>query len=169
MAELVLGKSEMEGQLPSICIRCGAPATAWVEKSFELPDKDEQFVGFGLVSRIRFFLKLGQSFARPRLLVRAPFCEAHKQHWYYRKLIIFGGLGAWFVLFILSIIVSKVAGGGLEVLLAIAFITGLAYGVAAVVAHETSIHSKETTENGVTLKGVADQFKDLLEAQRAHK
>ena len=67
MAVVKIEKQEMGGKLPMVCMRCGAPATISKEKRFELPEKEEAGVGFGVVGRI-----LTRSDRRVRRLATRP-------------------------------------------------------------------------------------------------
>src|SRR5947209_1053947 len=71
MTTVTLGVAEAElGQLPPVCLRCGAPATHWREHTF--PRKGS---------------------SQTRLWVMMPLCAAHRYHWLIRYLLI--GIGIW--------------------------------------------------------------------------
>src|SRR5262245_29680291 len=60
MAEVRLGRQQAEtGDLPSVCMRCGQPTEAWVRRQFSATSN--------MQSR--------------RMLVLAPLCQSHRNHW----------------------------------------------------------------------------------------
>jgi len=164
MARIELDDREMGGHLPEVCMRCGSSATVWREKSFELPDKGRTLRGPGPIDRFFALIRLGESFFRDAVRLRAPFCEKHKNHWFWRKVIIFGGVGFWFLLSAGGL--WLIGGRGPTVSLVFLFSSFGVWLGAAIVAHETSIKQKGVAKDCLTLNGVADAFVDALEHHR---
>jgi hypothetical protein len=158
LAVVTLRRREWSTELPSICMRCGAPAEVWIEKSFELSEQES--IGFGPSG---ILLWLGRSLLRPKHVLRVPFCEAHRYHWSRRKLLIAGGLVVSLIVLIGGLGLSNVGGWPLES----GFVVGLGvfvpWCVAAVIAHETAIHSTRITPEAITLKGVCGEFTQACE------
>src|SRR5437588_10198119 len=89
MSTLHLSRSEAEqGEFPSLCLRCGAPATQYDKKNFAWhPQWVYILILFGLLPMIIVALVLTK-----RMTVRAPFCDRHRKHWTSRSRIIGGSL-----------------------------------------------------------------------------
>ncbi len=152
MAEVRIGRSEAtQGRLPPVCIRCGKPASAWVRKLFDFqPNWMSRLAMPGVTLLAGLVL-------REREQIIIPFCERHKNHWLVHRLWMGGSL-VLIPLFAIALMAAnedQVAG----------FMFGLMLGfflwsVIAVIAHETSVHAKdsETTEHSLTFVHVADDF-----------
>src|SRR5260370_42275699 len=77
MAEVRLTRAEAEGDLPAVCMCCGAPATAWVTRSLLLR---QPLIGGprfqpAAVLLIRSVIALA---GVPRLRLRPSFSERHR-------------------------------------------------------------------------------------------
>jgi hypothetical protein len=147
-------------------MRCGAPATCWREKWFEFPEGARGFVGFGPIKQVMELIWLAQSFGRDGLLLKAPFCAQHRNHWRGRSVVIGGGILLLLTAFVGSIFTARPLGldvGYVWLGLLGAF---LIWAVAAVVAHETSIKPKSVAKDCLALRGVGDRFVDALEDGR---
>jgi hypothetical protein len=90
MADLRLTRDEEEGELPAVCMCCGAPATDWSEQTFLLrPPAVEGPSGFATVHAARMLESMVNA---PRLRLRTSFCPEHRHYWTTRLLLVFGGL-----------------------------------------------------------------------------
>src|ERR1700693_44489 len=88
MAEIRLHLDEADGGLPTVCMRCGEPATVGKSRRMSwCPPWVGVLILVGLVPYVIVALILTK-----RTLVQAPFCDQHKGHWLKRMLI---GLGTF--------------------------------------------------------------------------
>src|SRR5690242_4942118 len=110
MAEVRLGRLEAEeGELPPLCLRCGAPATMYNSRRLAWQP------GWVVVLFALTFwpLLLMSLLIRKRMRLRAPFCDAHGNYWRRRFLIaaiVYGGL-AGLVIAGLSLLAAAQADG----------------------------------------------------------
>jgi hypothetical protein len=95
MPDLRLTRDEEKGALPDVCMCCGAPATACVERTFLLRDPNVPGPsGFAEVFLVRLAVAAANA---PRLRLRTSFCEQHRHYWGLRSAILFGGLAGLLV------------------------------------------------------------------------
>jgi hypothetical protein len=99
MAEVRLTRAEAEGDLPAVCMCCGAPATAWVTRTLPLRPPVVGGPRFqpAEVLLIRTVIALA---GLPRLRLRTSFCEGHRYYWHLRFGLLFGGLAGLLALLI---------------------------------------------------------------------
>ena len=164
MAEIELSRGDLEGDLPKVCLCCGASAEVWQQKSFELV-ADSEPVALGAISRL---FQLGQSVFRDKLTIRAPFCHMHQNHWRRRKLIIVGSIAAAVLLLLGCFWMMKAVGPNDNGLLFLGIGLGgtLLGGLIAAIAHETSVHATQVTAQGIILKGVSHEFVVAMSERR---
>jgi hypothetical protein len=137
MDTVELERREAEkGALPAVCMRCGQPATFRCGKLFKRV--------FGKEIEYRII---------------APLCNKHRNHWFWRDLLIPIGL------------VVAVIAGCAGIWTGIGIIAGLAllsfWGVSTAVAYSTSIRAQEITDTSLTLSGVSPAFVDALREHRS--
>ncbi|MBL8796341.1 MAG: hypothetical protein JNM56_20755 [Planctomycetia bacterium] len=165
------GREIAQGSLPPLCMRCGKKATAQVEKLFEVQgDADE----ITTRSPVGFTMGFIQSFGRPKLCLRAPFCAAHRGHWRRVKLLIVAGLvPVLLCLFSLAIVMVRwkdyadTTPGAVH---GIAFLVLLfGWALLSVLVYETSLHPTVVEANRLVLKGVSDGFIRAVEQQRRRR
>lgn len=76
----------LSGDLPSLCMKCGQPATAWVDKDYTtdqvhaFPPPDA--LGCLILGPILGLLKLFSWSAAKTMTVRTPLCEKHSKGWF---------------------------------------------------------------------------------------
>ena len=109
MAEVRLGKFEMDAErLPTICIRCGEPASVMREKRFQWAPTSVLL----LSPIVRYFLGIAQFKA---MKIRVPFCFEHRNHWFGRDLAIYLSLIAivsvWLALMFWGALTAEKRGG----------------------------------------------------------
>ncbi len=164
MATVRLFRDEVDDLAP-VCMRCGAPSTAIRAKTFQWhPSWIALLLLAGLLPYVVVALVLTK-----RMRVEAPLCDAHKNHWLWRNVIVFGSLlllGAAFVggLIVLSALADQRGGQddpfgyfcvGMAVL-------GVVWLIVAVVAQQTAIRTTEITDDTITLAGVSPDFRHAL-------
>jgi hypothetical protein len=82
-------RTELE-DMPSLCLRCGAPATVAPSKTFSKSQGwTTVLIFFGGVPYL-----LATLVFRNRLRVRTPLCDAHRHHFNWQAGILWGGLAA---------------------------------------------------------------------------
>src|SRR5438132_1373654 len=91
MAKVVLDWDEINDEvLPFVCMKCGRPAKLWKTKRF-----DWQSSGRGGANLLGFLL-FGALYAgvgatgHKSYTIKVPLCRAHKNHWRWRALFIWG-------------------------------------------------------------------------------
>jgi hypothetical protein len=130
------------GALPAVCMRCGQPATWRRGKLFKRV--------FGKEIEYR---------------IVAPLCHQHKNHWFWRDLLIPVSLAL--------AVIAPCAGAwtlppenkGFGIIAGLASL--LVWCICASIAHLTSIRAQEITDTSVTLRGVSPVFADALREHRS--
>jgi hypothetical protein len=145
-----------EALLPPICMRCGAPATAWRRKRMVYrPSWVLVLLLAGVVPYLIVALILEK-----RCKLQAPFCERHKEHWTVRALVL------WIVFLSACVLgAAALVAGGKDisgVLCVASCVVLLGWLITAAVLHETSIHATEITDEGMTLTCVSAAFLNAL-------
>lgn len=91
MSRVPLSRLEVEaGELPQLCLCCGAPAVGHDSKKFAW---HPQWLYLLLFCGILPLLVVSFIVTK-HMTVRAPFCAEHHNHWTRRKRIALGTLGA---------------------------------------------------------------------------
>jgi hypothetical protein len=171
MASIQLTRREAEeGDLPDVCMRCGAPATV---------RKRRMFVSHPLW--VYVLLPIGYlpyvivaAIMTQRVRCYTLFCGRHKNHWLYRALFIWGA----FVLMIALIVGSFAVVISMETQLkksTDAFVGILCFGslglmfcwlISIPIMQLTAIHPGDVTERRLTLKRVSPTFVDAVRDYR---
>src|SRR5262245_19259117 len=165
MAQLLLSREEAEQNgLPATCMRCGAPSTVAVPKSFWwAPDQGWSILAWDATWNLRPLLFFTRA---RRCRLNMPLCDRHYRQRCLRRLLllwtsvlflILGGIGG--VLW-----VENYWGG-----LLVGALMGLALWVPFVAAplHVGAIREREITKESITLVNVSAEFVKAVEAQRA--
>lgn len=158
MAEVRLGRYEMEtGNLPAVCLVCGAPATMTTQQKMSWRPPDE--FSFGDNTR--------------KITIAVPVCDAHVGHWSRRA-----RCNRFYMLFLLAVLAVIVLCSLLSserdkgiMILSISLIVILPliiiWGIVNIVFDSFAIKTTEIGEHSVTLKGVSESFVDALDEARA--
>lgn len=172
MANLRLHSNESRvTELPDLCMQCGEPAILLKRKQFSWFPPWVWVLLFvcGLLpfAIVAFITTKKRS-------IEAPLCEAHKNHWLYRQLLVLGSLFGVILVGAVSWVFmldndndfgrgrNNDLGGFLcagSVLLLILWV------IFAVVVQFNSIRAKEITDRDMTLAGVAQEFVRAYEAE----
>jgi hypothetical protein len=165
MAELRLADNQLHGWGPhSPCMRCGAPSTCVVRKTFTQRRMSGRYYRSQLLRQLDFLLML---LTPRRKDVTVPLCGRHKGHWRRYNLLVAG-----FAFLLLVFYAGLVAGlvwkwGSLldprnkdAVGYLVLGILGGAFAlvVPAAIWVKAPIRAKWIDERGITLTGVADTF-----------
>jgi len=144
-----------EGQLPMICMLCGARATT--RKSKRMVYRPSWVLALMLLGVLPYLIVA--FILEKRCVLQAPFCSHHEGHWRTRTLILWGVFLGACVLGVAGIAVGQDVGGAL---CGVSCVVLLAWLITAAVLHETSLHATEITDEGMTLTGVSVQFLNAL-------
>jgi hypothetical protein len=166
MAQVMLGRLEAEeGELPPVCLVCGAPAVVYKVGSFNFcPD----WCYLCLLLTFWPFL-VASVLARQRMKVLAPLCAAHRNYWRARRLKRVMVV-AVMVLFLFSIYVLLLSldlpfefFGTLWIVFWIAgvFWLGLIF-----ISRIYVIYASELTDDRITLDRVSALFVSKLHAEK---
>jgi hypothetical protein len=162
MATVRLRDTDLDEELPPVCICCGAEATVFKAKKFSWqPGWVALLLLVGLLPYIIVAIILTK-----RMTVQAPLCEQHRNHW--------GGRSALLLLTFLGLIVLAIGGavvlpehGQKGMVLVIGCVTGLiAWVILAVIVQNGTVRPSEITDNSITLQSVAPEFRDAMQEPR---
>jgi hypothetical protein len=168
MARVRLGRFEAEeGDLPGLCMRCGAPATLVRKRTFSwMPPWVGVLILAGLLPYV-----IVASVMTKRMRVHVPLCDAHKNHWVWRAWVTYGGLavlGGLLILWIALMIAldrpgqrdrsDAVMGFSCVGLL----IVGVAWLIVIVILQNSAIRPSEITERSITLIKVSERFAEAV-------
>jgi hypothetical protein len=169
MARVRLSRREaMDGDLPPVCMRCGAPSDLVKSKTFSW---NPSWVWVLILCGLLPFLIVALVLTK-RMRVRAPLCQAHAGHWAWRSWFIMGGLVVVVILGIAAgVAVAELdrqprlrnVGGYLCVGVAVFALIWL---VAAAIIQANAIGPAEITDRDITLVRVAPEFADALRRER---
>jgi hypothetical protein len=161
-----------EGNLPAVCLRCGQPATVWVDKTFRwVPAWVSALVLLGSMALITMPIVLILLFGLMQSCrVSVPLCAEHRRHWSGRNLMVLGSL------FGLMGVVAVIMGLGWAVpdqqeeLLRAGAIMGIigfvVWLVVAALIHSGTIRAVELGAESLQLCKVARAFVDAYEDER---
>src|SRR2546430_2215392 len=91
MPDVLLTRHEADGNLPAVCMCCGAPATTWVSRTFLAHDPAVSGPsGFLEVFAVRLLLATADT---PQFRLRTSFCAEHRNYWHVRSVLLYGGIG----------------------------------------------------------------------------
>ncbi|CAN5584808.1 hypothetical protein BH10PLA2_BH10PLA2_38410 [soil metagenome] len=160
MAVIRLGRAELErGRLPKVCMVCGDRASVRVKKTFAWYPVWAYLVG-GIILAFLF---------TKRMTINAPLCNAHRNHWLLRTLIIVLGFVAAMVfsgILIFAVAIKSAANGpgDTPVMMAIGLAGALivAWLVTTLVLQLTAIRATEITDKSMTLTNVSSSFISAL-------
>jgi hypothetical protein len=163
MAQLLITFDEVEEGLPAVCMRCGRPATVFLERRFTWYP---QWVG-ATVGLLPLFLLL-VLLVRQRLTVAVPFCERHRNHWRVRARFALGGAAVLAVaagagVALLLLLDHYGAADGLVgpfVLVWLLLFAGWVIPVAAL--YSSVIRAVDMTDRSICLGGVSRAFVDAM-------
>jgi hypothetical protein len=154
-----------EGQLPRVCMRCGAPADLQKRKTFSwCPGWVHVLILLGLLPWLIVMLVLTK-----RKTVYVPLCNEHKNHWFVRTMITLSGLAIVFGFFVLMVVLASTTDrqdpnastfGGLMCVGTLGLLLVLI--IVAAYIQTTSIRPSEITASRITLTGVAQEFKEAI-------
>jgi hypothetical protein len=170
MARMRLNIREAEGDLPMVCMRCGAPATVVRPKRMSWYPR---WVWILILVNLLVVIIVAVILTK-RATLEAPLCNDHKNHWSNRMIIGFGSFVLLLVVVIGIIVLMAEASpevqnalGGIAVLGCLA--AGLAWLVLLAVLASTAIRPAEITDTNLLLDGVAPAFSDAFEEAKRER
>jgi len=164
MAKVVLGLREAyEGDLPPVCIRCGAPASVMKNWTFSNGPGGLPIIVLPYVAVVA-----------GKIQVRLPFCGAHKHHLLRQVIGILGGslLVGVFAMGAFAAFVERAETGRPDppatrvlfgMLCLSALVAPLAWLGACLALHRTSVRLLRYDRRTITLGGVSERFVEALE------
>jgi hypothetical protein len=174
MATIRLGRYEAEdGDMPEVCMRCGAPAT--FHKRYRFVWHPAWCYVLILVALIAYIIVAAVLTQQARIHVFL--CDRHKRHWLVRTLIIWGSFLGLILLLI----------GGIAVVAAVddrtrneigdyagfycigLLVLAAAWLISIPIIQWTAIHPTEITERTVSLTRVCPEYADALVDHRARR
>jgi hypothetical protein len=165
MASIRLGRYEAaDGDLPEVCIVCGAPGDVYRLKNFSWHPKWVYFfILLGLLPLVIIALILTK-----RMSVRAPVCRDHRYHWIWRSWVIGGSLVLLIALFFVAMVIGsslerRANGGDFFGVICGGFVAlGIVWLIAAVAVQSTAVRATEITDREITLAGVSPKFVEAV-------
>jgi hypothetical protein len=177
MASVRLSRYEAEeGDLPDVCMRCGAPAAVRKRHVFiSHPLWVYVLLPFGYLPYVVVAAVLTE-----RVRCCTQFCPRHKNHWLVRTLIIWGTFVALLALIVGSVVVvgsmeGKMSRSAHDALIGMVCIGSpvllFCWLISIPIMQLTAIHPADVTERRLTLKRVSPAFvkavRDYREERRA--
>jgi hypothetical protein len=170
---IALTSKELDGELPNVCLCCGAPAVTTKAKTFLRGEMVSSVPSTGIIGTASILVQLVQSASERRHVLHAPFCAAHANHWSMHTYSLLASLA-----------VAAFAIGGLIIIAALGALVGpssaLAVGVVWVLglfmvgglaAFVRSLHVRQMDPNPdvLFLCHVSPAFRDALARQRQER
>jgi hypothetical protein len=146
-----------EEDSPSVCMRCGQPATVKPLKTFHWSPESPYVV---TLARLLPLILIGLMKLRQRS-VRTPFCDRHADYWDFRARFIWGGLVVVIMVVAaigLSAPAASPAPGWLMAIWAVAGLATFVWVFGAGLLQNSSISVIEITDDRITLAGVHPDF-----------
>ena len=155
--------------LPELCMRCGEPATTHKSRKFSwYPTWISTLIVVGVFCNAILIvaLVLALTMAK-RMRIEVPLCDAHKNHWFYRGLIIL--LGFVGLLGILGFVIAFADKDFVGILVGALLVGFLAWLITVAICQSTAIRPTEITDRDITLKGVSDKFAEAVLADHRRR
>jgi len=161
MPQVRLGRFEAEeGELPPVCLRCGAPAAVF--KRWTLTCYPDWSYLLLLVTIWPFLL--ASPLLRQRMRVLVPFCMAHRGYWLRRRLLFWVSLAVMAAVMI--VILPILADGSLGAVWLLFWIVGIIWLAGIFVVRVDALYAMEMTDDSITLNGVSAIFVHQLRAEK---
>jgi hypothetical protein len=142
------------------CMRCGQPAVVLKYRRFSwCPQWVYLLLLVGLIPCAIVALILTK-----RKKLNIPLCEAHKNHWLWRQLVVVGGFLAFIALGFAAMVLMGSQQGGRRGDDVAGFIClgaaglGLVWLITAVIVQQTAIRPTKITDRAITLTNVSKEF-----------
>src|SRR5437879_875493 len=172
MAAIQLTRREAEtGDLPNVCMRCGAPATVQTRRAFvSHPFWVYVLLPLGYLPYVIVAAVLTQ-----RVRCYTYFCPRHKNHWLIRAVFIWGGLvvllalmvGSFALVFAMERQLGQSTTNQLVGLVCVgSFMLLFAWLMSIPLSQLTAIHPDNVTDRRLILKGVSPLFVQAVQDYR---
>jgi hypothetical protein len=165
MAQVKLTLEEAyHGDLPPVCMRCGKPATNFLNKTFSTGPFGLPFFAVPLPG-VTIYSYSG------KVWMKAPLCDAHQGHWRWRLLVIFLSFATVlaFGLFAFMSLVEPprwLAKDAFGLLCPAALGAIVLWMFFALIVRYTGIWLARVGKETITLAGVSPEFRKAVEAKR---
>lgn len=164
MPQIRLHVRQADGDLPSVCMCCGQPATVTKTKKMQWCPP---WVGILILAGLLPYAIVAMILTK-RARVQAPFCDDHKGHWLHRALLMWGSFFLFGFLGLGAIVAAASLPQHLrENALGFTCLGGVVLlliwlGI-VIYAQNTGIRPKEITDNEILLDGVCLAFVDAVD------
>jgi hypothetical protein len=155
--------------LPDLCMRCGEPATVHKSRKFSwYPAWISTLILVGVLCNAILIVAviLALTMAK-RMRVSVPLCDAHKNHWIIRAVMILVGFVG--LLGILGVVIAFSDKDFVGILVGALLVGFLGWLILIGVCQGTAIRPTEITDREITLKGVSDTFAEAVLADRRQR
>jgi hypothetical protein len=156
----------MNGDLPPVCICCGAPATAWRVKEYsEYQPAPTGTYGRNIISlafHIRDWLRMLNS---PKISFRAPFCQRHENHLETVGLLRWSGI-AGAVVAVIGFLTFGIVTEWSPVTFALFCVLFAAVLIGIVFNYRMTFHMQAVSREELVLHHVHEDFLSAVEAYR---
>ena len=164
MAQVRVRPEEADGDLPMVCMCCGAPAT--VTKTRDMSYVPQWVAVFSVIPIL--YVLMATIMTR-KARVQAPLCDEHQGHWLKRTLWMWG----------LFLLFGAISGGGFLIAMSLQdggrpndSLAGISCGggvvlflvwlIVVIVLQNTAIRPEEIDYEYITIKGVSQEFVDAV-------
>jgi hypothetical protein len=169
MATVRLGRNQCEnGQLPLVCMRCGAAAEDLVRQTFIW---QPSWILLAVILGFLPYLVLAFILER-RMTIQAPLCYEHRRHWANRSLlnflmgfVFFGSLVFLLLLVNANALARQLQDQVMNFLCLGVSLAALVWAIAATVWEFRLIRAQRIDDHSITLKGVSPAFAAAVQAQ----
>jgi len=169
MPSIKIWKDELEDDaLPRLCMKCGAPATHFVKKSFRWYPP---WINILILAGLLIWAILASILAKTAS-IRAPFCDEHEGHWRIRSRICWIPLLGTLLVLIIGITISVIAEGNRNLMDLGGIVAAVGGGsfvlwlLVSAFVQQTGIRPTEITDDSATFKQVNEDFIAALRDDR---
>ena len=173
MAHVVITReeAEREGQLPAVCMCCGAPATFWVTRRLMLKPPRYNQVELAEIAIVKTIHALATS---PYVRLRTSFCEQHRHYWTIKLIVLFGGMLMFFAAMFLTLVLGLVATinrpqphkGLVAMAVTIALLGLLGWLVPLLILWRNPIRALGMDQGPIIVDNVSDSYARAVQAKR---
>jgi hypothetical protein len=154
------------GDLPPLCMRCGADATVTKSRVFSW---HPGWVNLLILVNLLVWAVVAMVMTK-KMKLKAPMCDRHAGHWFRFNLFLYGGLVGMLAVLCSAIPLFASNDPNLKDLGPVPLVVGgvgfLVVLIIAAVWQLNTIRAVEITEDDMKLKGVCEEFRQALREQR---
>jgi hypothetical protein len=165
MPQVTLSRTECERDLlPAVCVVCGESADVRKSRKFAW---HTPLAYLGLLAGLLPFVIIALVLTK-RMTVKVPLCQAHKNHWTWRSLVVLGSLLAIGALGIGVLVMqaNQQPGNDSTWMCLGGVLLLLVWLIAAAIIQSTAVRPTEITDRSIRLTKIHPAFIDALERDR---